>query len=241
MRLDRFLSNSLRMTRSVACAIIKEKRVKVNGVIIRKKDFKIDEIKDVIEFDDKRVEYRCFVYYMLNKPKGVVSARIDNIDKTVVDLIDTDYKISPIGRLDKDTTGLLLLSNDGSLIHALTSPLNDIKKIYLVECDRDLSEEEMFLFENGIEIKDGDDQLFRTKKANIKKIKDYIYEVEISEGKFHQVKRMFNYFNSSVINLRRLKFANIKLDASLNEGEYRELTDAEVMLLKRQCNLFDKK
>ena len=233
MRLDRFLSNSLRITRSEACAIIKEKRIKVNSEIIKKKDYKIDEVKDTVEMDGKKVEYRCFIYYMLNKPKGVVSARVDNIDKTVVELIDTDYKISPVGRLDKDTTGLLILTNDGSLIHTLTSPLNDIKKRYIAEVDRDLSEEEMFIFENGIEIKDGNDQIFRTRRASIKKLRDYVYEVELSEGKFHQVKRMFLYFHSSVINLKRISFASLNLDIKLKEGEYRELTDNELVKLKQ--------
>ena len=233
MRLDRFLSNSLRITRSEACAIIKEKRIKVNNEIIKKKDYKIDEVKDTVEMDGKKVEYRCFIYYMLNKPKGVVSARVDNIDKTVVELIDTDYKISPVGRLDKDTTGLLILTNDGSLIHALTSPLNDIKKRYIAEVDRDLNEEEMFIFENGIEIKDGNDQIFRTRRASIKKLRDYVYEVELSEGKFHQVKRMFLYFHSSVINLKRISFASLNLDIKLKEGEYRELTDNELVKLKQ--------
>ena len=231
MRLDRFLSNSLRITRSEACAIIKEKRIKVNNEIIKKKDYKIDEVRDSVEMDGKKVEYRCFIYYMLNKPKGVVSARVDNIDKTVVELIDTDYKISPVGRLDKDTTGLLILTNDGSLIHALTSPLNDIKKRYIAEVDRDLSEEEMFIFENGIEIKDGNDQIFRTRRASIKKLRDYVYEVELSEGKFHQVKRMFKKFDINVLELNRKMFADLSVD-DLELGEYRELTEDEEAKLK---------
>ena len=232
MRLDKFLSHSLRMSRNDVLTIIKEKRVAVNDTIIRKKDYKIDEINDAIKVDSKLIKYKPFVYYMLNKPKGYVSARIDNIDKTVVELIDTDYKISPIGRLDKDTTGLLLLTNDGSLIHDLISPVNNVKKKYVVECDKELEENEMFLFENGIEILDGDGVLFRTKPASIKKIDSYKYEVEIEEGKFHQVKRMFKYFNSNVLELNRICFASIKLDSNLKIGEYRELTEYEITKLK---------
>lgn len=233
MRLDRFLANSLRLTRSDVPRILRENRVSVNDCVIKKKDYKIDESKDLVKFDGEIVKYREFIYYVMNKPKGVVSARVDNIDKTVVDLVDTDYKISPIGRLDKDTTGIILLTNDGSLLHELTSPLNNVNKKYQVECDKDLTEEEMFIFENGIEIKDGDEKIFRTKKASIKKISDYHYIVTICEGKFHQVKRMFKYFNSNVIDLKRLSFGPLLLPSELNEGEYRELTDEELKKLKK--------
>ena len=169
----------------------------------------------------------------MNKPKGVVSARVDNIDKTVVDLIDTDYIISPVGRLDKDTTGVLLLTNDGTLIHALTSPQNNIVKQYYVESDKELDDEEMFLFSNGIEIRDGNDILFNTKPAKIEKKDKFHYIVSISEGKFHQVKRMFKYFNANVMELKRLSFGPIKLNDALEEGKYRELTDSELKLLKK--------
>jgi len=233
MRLDRFLSNSLRLSRSDVPLIIKQNRVSVNDVVIKKKDFKIDEYKDVIKFDGEVVEYKCFIYYIMNKPKGVVSARIDNIDKTVVDLIETDYKISPVGRLDKDTTGLLLLTNDGTLIHHLTSPLTNVKKEYEAETDKELSDEEMFLFENGIEIKDGEEKLFKTKPASIIKKDAYHYVVTISEGKFHQVKRMFAYFQSEVIDLKRISFGPIRLPEELKEGEYRELTIQELNKLKK--------
>ena len=151
MRLDKFLSNSLRLSRAEIPLILKQNRVSVNGVIIKKKDFKVDEKRDEVKLDGNVVKYKEFIYFVMNKPKGVVSARVDNIDKTVVDLIDTDYVISPIGRLDKDTTGLLLLTNDGSLLHSLTSPQSNIVKKYYVECDKELDDEEMFLFENGIE------------------------------------------------------------------------------------------
>ena len=121
MRLDKFLSNSLRLSRAEIPLILKQNRISVNGVTIKKKDFKVDEKRDEVKLDGNVVKYKEFIYFVMNKPKGVVSARVDSIDKTVVDLIDTDYVISPIGRLDKDTTGLLLLTNDGSLIHSLTS------------------------------------------------------------------------------------------------------------------------
>lgn len=233
MRLDKFLSNSLRLSRAEIPLILKQNRVSVNGVTIKKKDFKVDEKRDEVKLDGNVVKYKEFIYFVMNKPKGVVSARVDNIDKTVVDLIDTDYVISPIGRLDKDTTGLLLLTNDGSLLHSLTSPQSNIVKKYYVECDKELDDEEMFLFENGIEIRDGNDILFNTKPAKIEKKSSFNYIVSISEGKFHQVKRMFKYFNANVLELKRLSFGPIRLSSDLEEGKYRELTDKELELLKK--------
>lgn len=237
MRLDRFLSNSLKLTRAEIPSILKQGRVLVNGERIKKKDFKIDENKDDIVFDGKKVEYREFIYFMMNKPQNVVCARVDNLDKTVVEMIDTDYKISPIGRLDKDTTGLLLLTNNGSLIHALTNPINHVDKTYYCKVDNDLTDEEMFLFENGIEIKDGDGEFYFTKKATIKRIKYLEYQVTINEGKFHQVKRMFKYFNSEVLELKRLSIGPIALDENLKLGEYRELNDKEINILKNITNV----
>lgn len=233
MRLDKFLSNSLRLSRAEIPLILKQNRVSVNGAVIKKKDFKIDENKDEIKFDGNVIKYKEFIYFVMNKPKGVVSARVDNIDKTVVDLIETDYVISPVGRLDKDTTGLLLLTNDGALLHALTSPQSNIVKQYYVESDKELDDEEMFLFENGIEIRDGNDILFNTKPASIVKKSRFQYVVSISEGKFHQVKRMFKYFNANVIDLKRLSFGPVKLTSDLEEGKYRELTEKELDLLKK--------
>ena len=169
---------------------------------------------------------------MLNKPSGYVSAVKDNIDKTVVEIIDTRYDIFPIGRLDKDTEGLLLLTNNGSLAHHLTNPNHHVVKKYLVKVDGIMSNEEMNEFENGIEIKDGDNNLFTTKKCHIEKIEDYTYHVSIEEGKFHQVKRMFAYFNKNVLYLKRLSMGSIVLDDNLKIGEYRELSEEEIIILK---------
>lgn len=232
MRLDKYLSNSLSVPRAQISVFLKKNEVCVNGKRVTKKDFKINEDKDVITLNNERIEYKEFVYYMLNKPSGYVSAVKDNIDKTVVEIIDTRYDIFPIGRLDKDTEGLLLLTNNGSLAHHLTNPNHHVVKKYLVKVDGIMSNEEMNEFENGIEIKDGDNNLFMTKKCHIEKIEDYIYHVSIEEGKFHQVKRMFAYFDKNVLYLKRLSMGSIVLDDNLKIGEYRELSEEEIIILK---------
>ena len=232
MRLDKYLSNSLAVSRAQINVFIKKNEVCVNGVRVNKKDFKINEDKDIISVNGEKIEYKEFVYYMLNKPGGYVSAVKDNFDKTVVELIDTRYDIFPIGRLDKDTEGLLLLTNNGSLAHHLTNPNHHVSKKYFVEIDFEMSDSEMEEFQNGIEIKDGDNELFITKKCLIEKISPVTYNVTIEEGKFHQVKRMFGYFNKNVTYLKRLSMGIIELDKNLKLGEYRELSNDEIIKLK---------
>ncbi len=232
MRLDKFVCLNVNVTRSLASNYIKKNEILVNGKRVTKKDYKIDEKKDVISINGKVIEYKEYVYYMLNKPRGYVSAVKDNIDKTVIQLIDTNYDIFPVGRLDKDTEGLLILTNDGMLSHNLTSPINNVYKKYYVECDKDLSIEDMEAFKNGIEITDADGNLFVTKEAKIEKVDILKYNVWICEGKYHQVKKMFLYFNSEVTYLKRLAFGNLNLDANLKIGEYRELSEDELLILK---------
>lgn len=234
MRLDKYISNSLLVPRSQINVFLKKNEVCVNGKRVNKKDFKIDEDKDIITVNNKKIEYKEFVYYMLNKPAGYVSAVKDNLDKTVVEIIDTHYDIFPIGRLDKDTEGLLILTNNGSLAHHLTNPNNHVPKKYYVEVDGEMSELELNELMNGIEIKDGDNNLFITKKCLIEKIEKFIYHVTIEEGKFHQVKRMFAYFNKNVTYLKRLSMGDIILDDTLKIGEYRELTSEEIIILKEK-------
>ena len=237
MRLDKYLSYALNITRSEVNPFIKKNEVLVNGKRIIKKDFKIDEDKDEIVVNGNKIIYKKFVYYMLNKPAGLVCSTKGYSNNTIYDLFeDSKYELSSIGRLDKDTEGLLIVTNDGALNHFLTSPSNHIDKTYYVEIDDDLTDGEMKIFEDGILIKDGDEEEFKTDKAKIIKIDDHKYYVIIHEGKFHQIKRMFAYFKKNVLYLKRIAFGDIKLDDNLDLGKYRELTDEELTILKKEFN-----
>jgi len=233
MRLDNFLNKSLNISRSEASKIIKEKKVIVNDKIITKKDTYIDEQKDVIKYNGEIITYKEFIYIMLNKPKGYLSATRDTKDKTVIDLIDIKREIFPVGRLDKDTEGLMLLTNNGKYAHYLTSPNHHVEKKYYVEVEKNIKEEDISLFCNGLEIKDGKDELYITKEAKLEKLSNNTCYVYIIEGKFHQIKRMFEKLNNKVTYLKRIKFGDIELDESLQLGEYRELTEDEIILFKQ--------
>lgn len=234
MRLDNFLNKALNVSRSEASKIIKNKQITINGKIVIKKDAYIDEQKDVIKYNDEIIEYKEFIYIMLNKPKGYLSATKDSKDKTVLDLIDTKREIFPVGRLDKDTEGLMLLTNNGKYAHFLTSPNHHVVKKYYVEVEKEITEEEITLFCNGLEIRDGKDELYITKDANVDLLTPKSCYVYISEGKFHQIKRMFEKLNNKVLYLKRVKFGDIELDPTLELGEYRELTEEEIKLFKQE-------
>lgn len=234
MRLDKYLSKALDLSRNEVRQLIQKGNIKVNEMVIRKKDFYIDEDTDLIYYNDKLLEYREFVYYMLNKPAGYICATVDKVNKTVVELIDEKKEIFPVGRLDKDTEGLLILTNDGEFAHRLTSPRNKVFKKYYVKSKEIVSEEDKVRFENGLEIKDGDGESFITDPAKLEKISDFEYYVYITEGKFHQVKRMFYAINNEVLYLKRVAMGNLVLDESLEVGEYRHLTNEEILLLKNE-------
>ena len=235
MRLDKYLSYALNLTRSEIGIFIKKNEILVNDTKIIKKDYKIDEDKDQIKVNGEVITYKKFVYYMFNKPAGYVCSKKGFTNNTIYDFFDaTKYELSSIGRLDKDTEGLLIVTNDGALNHFLTSPLNHIDKKYYVEIDDDLNDKEIKEFEEGIIINDGDNTPFKTDKAQIEKIDSNKYYVTIHEGKFHQIKRMFAYFKKEVRYLKRVSFGKINLDDNLNLGEYRELTSEELELLKEK-------
>ena len=220
MRLDKFLANSGVGTRSEVKRFIKDKRVKVNGEIIRSDSFNIDENKDVVLFDDLEVKYKEFYYVLLNKPQGYVSAAIDNVYPPVTDLIP-EYafaKLNPVGRLDVDTTGALLLTNDGDLAHKLISPKNHVDKVYEVEVDKKLDSKLVETFKQGIEL-DGE----KTLPAELVIFNDKHAELTLHQGKFHQVKRMFKKYGYNVLSLNRKAFAFLKIE-NLGLGEHRELT-----------------
>ena len=174
---------------------------------------------------------------MLNKPSGLVCSKKGFTNNTIYDLFkDIKYDVSSIGRLDKDTEGLLIITNDGALNHYITSPNNHVDKKYYVEIDNPLTNNQMEEFEKGILIKDGDMEDFVTRNAKIEKIDECKYYVTISEGKFHQIKRMFKYFDKDVLYLKRVQMGKIILDESLKEGEYRPLTKEEIEILKNEYN-----
>ena len=238
MRLDKFLANSGIGTRKEVKEILKRGKISVNGIFIKDGRIHINEKKDIIKYEDKVVGYKPFVYIMMNKPAGVVSATEDNHHKTVIDLLNDKYRtydIFPVGRLDIDTEGLLLLTNDGVLSHNLLSPKKHVSKKYYVKIAKPLSENDVKILENGIKLEEN----FITKKAKVEIISEDSCEndnnqvyITISEGKFHQVKRMFKAVNNEVLYLKRVKMGSLSLDENLKLGEYRELTGKDLDELK---------
>ena len=237
MRLDKFLANSGMGTRKEIKEILKNKKISVNDAFVKNGKIQIDEEKDIVKHEDKIIHYKPFVYIMMNKPAGVISATEDNHHKTVIDLLNNEYRtydIFPVGRLDIDTEGLLLLTNDGVLSHNLLSPKKHVDKKYYVKIANSLSDDDIKMLENGIKLEEN----FVTKKAkveiicnNSEKNENLVY-ITISEGKFHQVKRMFKAVNNEVLYLKRVKMGSLSLDEKLKLGEYRELTEEELNNLK---------
>ena len=233
-RLDKVLGNLGYGSRKEIKASCKNGEVVVDGEIIKDSATKIDPETAVIEVNGERVMYRKYVYLLLNKPAGVVSATFDNYDETVIDLLNPEYQVFepfPVGRLDKDTVGLLLLTNDGALNHKLISPKNHVDKVYYAEIDKPVDEKDIASFRKGIVIDDG----YKCMPGNLEIISSTEdgseVLVTIQEGKFHQVKRMFEALDKSVVYLKRVKFGPMELDETLEEGEYRELTQEEIDIL----------
>lgn len=233
MRLDKFLANAGIGTRSEVKQYIKKGFIQVNGLPAKKADLSINEDQDEILFQNKPVSLQTWFYYMLNKPQGVISATEDNFQKTVVELLGTDKRtdLFPVGRLDKDTEGLLLITNDGALSHDLLSPKKHVSKTYFAKIEGVVTNEDVEIFKRGVVI----DEDFTALPANLKIISSgpiSEIEVEIFEGKFHQVKRMFQAVDKKVVFLKRLSMGPLLLDDSLMPGEYRPLTDNELHKLK---------
>lgn len=234
-RIDKILSNLGHGTRKEVKGLLKKGRVEVDGVIASDSAMKIDPDTSIIKLDGEEINYRKYIYLIMNKPAGVVSATVDNHDETVIDLLDEQYhsfKPFPIGRLDKDTVGLLLITNDGELNHKLIAPKNHVDKVYYAEINKFIDEKDVKTFKNGVVIDDG----YKCMPAILEVIKanenGSEVMVTIQEGKFHQVKRMFESVDKKVVFLRRMSFGPLKLDESLSEGQYRELTDDEINSLK---------
>lgn len=235
MRLDKFLCDMQLGTRSQVKEAIKKGLVSVNGVSAKSPDWKLDERQDTVTYMGETLIYRQFSYYMLHKPAGVVTATQDRRELTVMDLLhDARGKdLSPVGRLDKDTEGLLLITNDGELAHRLLSPGKHVEKTYYVGCSGILTADTVTLLENGVDI--GDDALTRPARVKLLFQSDcsYAMELTITEGRFHQVKRMVQAVGGSVTYLKRLSMGTLSLDAGLPKGSYRPLTDQEISDLKQ--------
>ena len=226
MRLDKFLANSGIGTRKEVKEIIKNKQIKINDIVAKKIDEKVDEDNDTITYLGNIINYIKYRYIMLHKPKGYISATEDNNHKTVLDLVSdfNTYNLFPVGRLDIDTEGLLLLTNDGNLAHNLLSPKKHVTKKYYVELEQPIDTLDIEKIENGIELEDG----YITKKSKIELLDDKSLNISITEGKFHQIKRMFIAVNNKVSYLKRLEMGTLKLDDNLKLGMYRELTEKEL-------------
>ncbi len=232
-RLDKVLSNMGYGTRSEIKIFIKKNSVKVNGVGLKDGRVHISPQEDVIEVNGERLEYRDVVYLMMNKPQGVISASYDPKVETVVDLVDEVYRVFelfPVGRLDKDTEGLLILTNDGKLAHELLAPKKHVPKTYFAVIEGKVSSDDQLSFQRGVTLDDG----YVTQSAELTILKsDDISEIELTiyEGKFHQVKRMFEAVGKKVTYLKRIAMGSLKLDSGLALGEYRELTVEEIQML----------
>lgn len=234
-RLDKVLSNLGYGTRKEIKQVAKKGLIKVNGEIVKDNGMQVDPEVDRISINGEEIFYRKYIYLMMNKPDGVISATFDNRDETVIDLLEIEHQVFnpfPIGRLDKDTVGLLLLTNDGELNHRLISPKWKVDKIYYAKIDKLVTDSDIKKFESGITLDDG--YICKEAKLEIIKASEEGSEVmlTIQEGKFHQVKRMFEAVDKKVTYLKRVEFGTLKLDEDLEEGEYRELTDEEVTTLK---------
>lgn len=234
IRLDKLLCECNLGTRSQVKELLKKGQVSVNGEVIRRPETKVEETTALLCVQGREYRYQKFVYYMLHKPAGVVSATTDRREKTVLDLMPEipARDLFPVGRLDKDTEGLLLITNDGTLAHNLLSPGKHVEKTYLVESTTPLSESARSLLENGVDI--GDDTL--TRPAVLVQKGETTWLLTITEGRYHQVKRMFEAAGSKVARLKRLRMGTLELDEKLHPGEYRELTEKEREALIRLQN-----
>ena len=226
VRLDKYLADSGKATRSEARNIIKSGRISVDGCVVTRPETRIDE-KSLVEMDGLTIGGSKFIYIMMNKPAGVLSATEDSSQPTVTDLLSDDMKVRglfPVGRLDKDTTGLLLLTNDGDFAHRVISPRSHVKKRYLAETDGTPTKEDSVRFENGITLADGTVCL----PASLDIVGENRCIVTVVEGKYHQVKRMLASCGKPVVKLHRLSIGGLELDNQLAEASYRELKPEEL-------------
>lgn len=233
MRIDKFLSVTGKATRTEAKKAIRAKAVTVNGVAVTSADMHINPTKDIISFFGENVFYREYTYIMMNKPDGVVSATDDGRDKTVIDLLPSNIKsdkLFPCGRLDKNTLGLMLITDNGELAHELLSPRSHVSKSYKFKSAAPISVEDALRFEKGVTLADG----YVTMPAKIELLGNGDEGIiTLKEGKYHQIKRMLGALNNKIIYLERITFGPLVLDENLERGEWRFLTEEEIEKLKQ--------
>ena len=225
-RLDKVISNQTGYSRKEVKDLVKRKRILINGELALKSDAKVDGSKDVILVDGEAIEFKKYVYLMLNKPKGYVSATEDKTMETVLDLVPMEYShrdLFPAGRLDRDTTGLMLITDDGEFAHNILSPKKHVKKTYVVTIDIEMTEEMVNGFSQGISLIDGD-----CKPAKLEITGEYTGIVTLVEGRYHQIKRMFGCFGAKVLELERIGMGNFFLPDDLELGQVREFTEEEL-------------
>lgn len=228
-RIDKIISNQTNYSRSDVKKLVKLNKIKVNDKIINKSDIKVDINTDIIIVDGVELQFKKNIYLVLNKPKGYISATEDRKLPTVLDIVSRDYEnrnLFPVGRLDKDTTGLMILTDDGNFAHNVLSPKKNHKKIYEVIIDIPVTNSMINGFETGINLVDG-----KCKASKLEKTGEYTAKVTLTEGRYHQIKRMFGCYNAKVIELNRIQIGNFILPKDLKQGEYRELTDKELNMV----------
>ena len=228
-RLDKVISNQLGYSRKEVKDLVKNKRVLINEVLALKSDIKVDINTDVIKVDGEEIDVKKFVYLMLNKPKGYVSATEDKSMPTVLELVPMEYShrdLFPAGRLDRDTTGLMLITDDGEFAHNILSPKKHVKKTYNVVIDIPMTEEMVVGFKNGVNLIDGE-----CKSSELIITGEYSGTVILTEGRYHQIKRMFGCFGAKVLELERVGMGNFSLPEDLELGECREFSDEELKLI----------
>ena len=231
-RIDKVISSQSNFSRKEVRKMILKKRVTVDGEIVDKYDTKIDQSRVVIAIDGKDIDLKKNIYLILNKPKGYISATEDKSQRTVLELVPEEFKereLFPAGRLDKDTTGLMLITNDGVMAHNILSPRKHIKKIYEVTIDVDMTEEMVKGFKSGIKLSDAE-----CKSAELNITGKSLGIVTIREGRYHQIKRMFCCYGAKLLELNRIVMGNLNLPKELKLGECRELTENELERLQEK-------
>lgn len=234
-RIDKIIASQGKYSRSEVKKLVRDGRVTLDGQTVKSSDIKADPDQCNIAIDGKSIGYKKHLYIMLNKPQGVVSATEDTDHKTVIDLVPKELKrdgLFPAGRLDGDTVGFVLITDDGDFAHRILSPKNHIMKTYHATLQRPVTQEDIDAFKNGIELKDGTLCL----EAQVRPLEgdEPMAEIKICEGKYHQVKRMFAALGNKVVFLRRVKMGKLSLDESLGEGQCREITAEELRLIQER-------
>lgn len=230
-RLDKIVATALQISRKDAISLIKSGRVNENGVALKDAKKKLDENTAELFLDENRIYYYKYVYIMMNKPKGIISASDGKGDKSVIDILPAEMKrknLFPAGRLDKDTTGFMLITDDGEFAHSILSPKNHIPKTYIAKLDKPFDETVVKEFESGVKLKNEKCMGAKLEAAD----GDFCTaRVEIKQGMYHQIKRMFACFGLKVVELKRIKMGNLYLDESLKEGECRYISEKELSMI----------